>query len=188
MKVAYIRVSTQEQNIDRQLEALKGYEIEKYFIEKRSAKDTNRPELLKMLDFIREGDEVYIIDYSRLARNTKDLLDIVDKINSKSVKLISLKEKLDSSTPTGKLMLATIGAVNEFLRNINLENQREGIAIAKAKGKYKGRQPVEIDEDKFYTYLEMYNARKINKVKFAKLMDISRPTLDKLLKREIHDS
>lgn len=108
MKVSYIRVSTAEQHETRQIEAMKGKGIEKYYIEKVSAKDTNRPKLQEMLEFVREGDEIYIHDFSRLARSTKDLLDIVEKLNKKGVILKSNKENLDTSTPTGKLMLTMI--------------------------------------------------------------------------------
>lgn len=182
MKVAYIRVSTEEQNEARQLEAMKDKGIERYFTEKISGKNTDRPELQAMLDFVREGDTIYIHDFSRLARSTKDLLDIVERLNAKGVHLISNKENLDTSTPTGKLMLTMIGAINEFERQNMLERQREGIQIAKDNGKYKGRKPVEIDDKLFQETYTMYLNRKINKVEFAKIIKVSRPTLDKMLK------
>ena len=97
MKVAYIRVSTVEQNEARQLEAMKNKGMEKYFTEKVSGKDTNRPQLKAMLDFVREGDTVYIHDFSRLARSTKDLLDIVEQLHNKGVYLVSNKENIDTS-------------------------------------------------------------------------------------------
>ena len=108
MVVCYIRVSTIEQNEARQKEAMQGKGIEKYYIEKVSAKDTNRPKLQEMLEYVREGDIIYIHDFSRLARSTKDLLDIVELLNKKGVILKSNKENLDTSTPTGKLMLTMI--------------------------------------------------------------------------------
>lgn len=138
MQIAYIRVSSIDQNEQRQIEAMQRYNIEKWFIEKVSGKDTNRPKLKEMLDFAREGDTIHIHDFSRLARSTKDLLDIVELLNSKGITLISNKENIDSSTPTGKLMLTMIGAINEFERTNLLERQKEGIAIAKREGKYKG--------------------------------------------------
>ena len=119
MIVQYIRVSTVEQNEARQVEALKKYGAEKTFLEKISAKDTNRPQLQAMLDFVREGDTVVIHEFSRLARNTKDLLDIVENLNNKGVHLISNKENLDTSTATGKLMLTVIGAIAEFERQLS---------------------------------------------------------------------
>jgi len=117
--------------------------IKKYFTEKVSAKDAKRPKLLEMIEFAREGDVIYIKDFSRLARSTQDLLNIVKKLDEKGVKLKSLKENLDTNTSTGKLMLTMIGAINEFERANMLERQREGIAIARAKGLYKGRRQIE---------------------------------------------
>lgn len=178
MRVSYIRVSTVEQNESRQVEAMKGYDIEKCFIEKISAKDTLRPKLQEMLDFVRQGDTIYVLDFSRIARSTKDLLDIVELLENKGVTLISLKENLDTSTPSGRLMLTMIGAINQFERENLLERQRDGIAIAKKQGKYKGGQVKKIkDIDKHY---ERYMSREISKVKLAKELKISRPTLDKL--------
>ena len=116
---------------------MKPYNIDKTYIEKLSGKDMDRPQLKAMIDYAREGDTVYIESFSRLARNTKDLLDIIDQMNAKGIKVISLKEGLDTSTPTGKLMLTMIGAIATFERENMLERQREGIALAKAMGKYK---------------------------------------------------
>lgn len=182
MKIAYIRVSTIEQNEARQVQAMESKGIDKWFIEKVSGKDTNRPKLQEMLEFAREGDTIYIHDFSRLARSTKDLLEIIEELNNKKVSLISNKENLDTSTPTGKLMLTMIGAINEFERQNLLERQREGIAIAKEEGKFKGRQVKAINEDLFKETYNKYIQRQINKVEFAEILKISRPTLDKLLK------
>jgi len=179
--LAYIRVSTIEQNEGRQLEAIKKYNIDKIFIDKASGKDTNRPKLKELLEYARSGDTVYIESFSRLARDTKDLLDLVSKLDNKVIKLISLKENLDTSTPTGKLMLTMIGAINTFEREIILERQREGIAIAKQAGKYKGRKAKEVP-DNFKELYEQYRVRKITKTKLADLCNVSRPVLDKLIK------
>ena len=184
MKVAYIRVSTVEQNEARQLEAMKSKGIEKYFTEKVSAKDTNRPQLQAMLDYVREGDVVYIHDFSRLARSTKDLLNIIEQLHNKGVSLISNKESIDTSTPQGKLMVTMLGAIYEFERANLLERQKEGIAIAVKEGKYKGGQVKKIDDKTFNKFYQQYQTREINKVQFAKALGISRPTLDKLLKEK----
>lgn len=182
MNVAYVRVSTVEQNEQRQIEALEKHNIDKWYIEKVSGKNTNRPKLKEMLEYVREDDTVFIHDFSRLARSTKDLLEIVEQLNNKNVCLISNKENIDTSTPTGKLMLTMIGAIAEFeMRNL-LERQKEGIEIAKREGKYKGRKELSIDKEIFNSMLEEYKSRKINKVQFAERLNISRPTLDKLLK------
>lgn len=182
MKVAYIRVSTVEQNEARQIEAMQNKGIEKYFTEKVSGKDTNRPQLKAMLEFVREGDTVYIHDFSRLARSTKDLLDIVEQLHNKGVHLVSNKENIDTSTPTGKLMLTMIGAIAEFERANLLERQREGIEIAKREGKFKGGQVKAIDESKFNKEFARYQKREITKKELAEVLNISRPTLDKILK------
>lgn len=182
MRVAYVRVSTVEQNEARQLEALEKHNIEKWYIEKVSGKDTNRPKLQELLDFVREGDTVYIHDFSRLARSTKDLLEILEELTAKGVTLISNKENLDTGTATGKLMLTVIAAINEFERQNLLERQKEGIEIAKREGKFKGGQVKQIDDAAFNAAYEKYKNRELNKTQFAAALKISRPTLDKLLK------
>ncbi len=181
MIVGYIRVSTFEQNEARQMETMKKYGVNKIYKEKVSAKDRNRVELNNMLDFIREGDTVVVHEFSRLARSTKDLLDITELLENKKVQLISAKENIDTSTPTGKLMLTMIGAINEFERANLLERQREGIEIAKMQGKFKGRKEVKINN--FEIYYNRYKSREINKIQLAKELNISRPTLDKLIKK-----
>lgn len=142
-KIGYVRVSSMEQNEARQLEAFKGLELYKIYVEKISAKDTKRPLLQQMLDYVRQGDTVYINDFSRLARSTKDLLEITETFNRRGIKLISLKDNVDTGTANGRLMLTMLGAINTFEREILLERQREGIAIAKQKGLYKGRKSIE---------------------------------------------
>lgn len=179
MNIGYVRVSTVEQNEARQLEALNKFNIDKWFTEKVSAKDTKRPQLKAMLEFAREGDTIYIHDFSRLARSTSDLLKIVEELKAKSIHLVSNKENIDTSNATGKLMLTMIGAINEFERTNLLERQREGIAIAKRQGKYKGRREVYIPD--FKKHYERYMKREVNKAQLAKELKISRPTLDKLI-------
>ena len=184
MKIAYVRVSTQEQNEARQIEALEKYGIEQWFTEKISGKNTNRPELQTMLTCVRKGDVVYIHDFSRLARSTKDLLEIVEQLNRKGVSLVSNKEQLDTSTANGKLMLTMLAAIYEFERENMLERQKEGIAIAHREGKYTGgRKPIEITDTIWKRNYEKYIRREINKVQFAKNLNVSRPTLDKMLKK-----
>ena len=182
MRIAYIRVSTVEQNEARQLEAMEKHSIEKYYIEKVSGKNTDRPKLQEMLKDVKAGDTVYIHDFSRLARSTKDLLELVEQLNEKGVHLVSNKENIDTSTPTGKLMLTMIGAINEFERTNMLERQREGVEIAKRNGKYKGGKKKDIDMELFNDLLEQFQRKEISKIKFAEMLGVSRPTLDKLLK------
>ena len=174
MRIGYVRVSTVEQNLARQLEALKNHNIEKIYEEKVSGKDTKREQLQLMLDFVREGDEIYVCDFSRLSRSVRDLLDIVDLLNKKNVKLVSLKENLDTSTATGKLMLTMIGAIAEFERVNTLERQREGIAIAKKRGVYKGRKAKELDN--FADVYQCWKEGKITAVAASQALEISRGT------------
>ena len=177
-KVAYVRVSTAEQNEARQREALAVRGIDKWFIEKASGKNTDRPEYQKMLDWVREGDTIYIHDLSRIARSTKDLLDLLDMLEKKRVALVSDKENIDTSTPTGKLLVTVVAAINEFERANLLERQREGIAIAKREGKYKGRKAVTVPD--LPRHYDRYQRREVSKAALARELGISRPTLDRL--------
>lgn len=184
MNVAYVRVSTVEQNEQRQIESLEKHNIEKWFTEKVSAKDAKRPELQNMLAFVRDGDVIYVHDFSRLARSTKDLLGIVETLQEKNVSLVSNKENIDTGTPTGKLMLTMIGAIAEFERTNMLERQREGIAIAKKNGVYKGRKRKEIPEELWDELYGEYLRRKLTKVELAKRLGICRNTLDKIIREK----
>lgn len=145
MKIGYIRVSTQEQNEGRQVVMMAEQQTERNFIDKQSGKNADRPALKEMLSFVREGDTVVVESISRLARSTRDLLTIVDTLNKKGVGFISLKESLDTSTPTGRFTLTIFAALAELERETTLQRQAEGIALAKAEGKYKGRQPIDVD-------------------------------------------
>ena len=178
--VAYIRVSTVEQNESRQKETVRGYNIDKWFIEKASGKDTNRPELQAMLDYIREDDTVYVEEFSRLGRSTADLLSIVQKIEDVGAKFISIKENFDTKTPAGKLQMTMMAAIAEFERAMILERQREGIAIAKREGKYKGRKAISVPN--IGAYYDRYMSRQATKTSIAAELGISRTTLDKLFK------
>lgn len=194
INIAYVRVSDILQNETRQVEELAKYDIDKWYEDKISGKNTNRPKLKEMLEYINNFYEfnkgldphqqmkltVYIHSFDRLARNTKDLLELVELLESKGIGLKSLKEDINTNTATGKLMLTLLGAINEFERANLLERQREGIMIAKREGKYKGRKEIKIN-DKFKDQYERYINREINKVKFAEILKISRPTLDKLI-------
>ncbi|MDX7821630.1 recombinase family protein [Aeromonas caviae] len=137
--VGYARVSTVGQSLDAQLQALA--ECSKIFREKVSGAKDDRPQLALMLDFVREGDVVMVTKLDRLARNTRHLLEISEFLNHKRVSLRILNLGIDTSTPTGKLMLTMIGAIATFERELMLERQAEGIALAKQRGAYTGRQP-----------------------------------------------
>lgn len=149
MKVAYIRVSTDEQNTARQDAMMEAQGVEKVFSEKISGKNAHRPELKAMIDFVRAGDVVYVESYSRLARNTADLLDIVNQLTAKGVDFVSLHEQFDTTTPQGKLMLTIFAALAQFEREVTLQRQAEGIAEAKKRGVYKGRKPIDTNDAVF---------------------------------------
>ena len=186
MNRAYVRVSTIEQNIDRQIEGLKKHGIDIWYTEKVSGKNMkDRPELKRMLSEAQEGDTIYIHDFSRLARSTRDLLSIVEDLNGRGIHLVSNKEAINTSTPSGKLMLTVIGAIAEFERTNMLERQREGIVCAKARDAYAncGGKEKQIDDSLWDESYTLYTSGTINKTEFAERIGVSRPTLNRLLER-----
>lgn len=176
--LAYVRVSTIEQNEGRQKESLQSYGIDKWFIEKASGKDTNRPKLQELLEYVREEDTVYVEEFSRLGRSTADLLSIVQKIEDAGATFVSLKENFDTKTPAGRLQMTMLAAISQFEREMILERQREGIALAKKAGKYKGRKRISVPN--ISDYYDRYMSRKANKTQLAAELNISRNTLDRL--------
>ena len=172
MVVGYVRVSTKEQNIARQAELMAQLGAEKVFTDHMSGKNTERPELRKMMDFVREGDTVIVESISRFARNARDLLDLMEQLKVKKVDFVSQKEAIDTSTPTGKFMLAVLGALAELERENILERQAEGIAIAKSEGRMTGRPKKAVDTFE-RAYLDV-KAGKLSAAKAAKQIGISR--------------
>ena len=182
-RIGYIRVSTVDQNTDRQLE---GVALAKTFTDKCSGKDTDRPQLSLLLEFIREGDTLVIHSMDRLARNLDDLRRIVSELTAKGVTVEFIKEHLiftSEASPMATLMLSVMGAFAEFERVLMKERQREGIAIAKAKGVYKGRKP-SLDSDQV-TELWRRVASGESKVSLAREYGISRETVYQYLKLEV---
>lgn len=174
MKVGYVRISTKEQNMARQDLLMQELGVEQVFTDKVSGKNQERPELRKMMDFVREGDSLTVESISRFARNTRDLLDLTATLDAEGVQFISKKESIDTSTPAGKFMLAVFGALAELERENILERQAEGIAIAKAEGRMKGRPKKAVD-----TFEAVYLAVKEGKLsatKAAKQLGLSRST------------
>ena len=149
--IAYLRVSTVHQNLAIQEEAFKDLKIDKYFTEKVSGKNIkDRPELIKMMDYVREGDTVFVESISRFGRSLSDLLSLMEQLNAKNVQFKSLKEgSIDTTTPTGKLVYSIFSSLAEFERETIRQCQAEGIAIAKANGKYKGRQRKQVNPNEF---------------------------------------
>lgn len=172
LKIGYIRVSTVEQNIARQEVIMKKLDVEKIFIDKISGKNMERPMLKELMDFVRRGDIVVVESISRFARNTRDLLELVDQLVAKGVQFVSMKEKIDISTPSGKFMLTVFGAVAQLEHDYILQRQKEGIAIAKSQGKYKGRKRKY--NSSFDNIFEKWERKEISAVKAMKILQISK--------------
>ncbi|MCI9297509.1 MAG: recombinase family protein [Lachnospiraceae bacterium] len=174
MKIGYVRVSTKEQNTARQEELMKSLDVDKVYIEKMSGRNTERPFLQEMMNFVREGDSVVVESISRFARNTKDLLELTEELNNKHVQFISQKENIDTNTPAGKFMLTIFGAVAELEREYIRQRQKEGIEIAKEQGKYKGRPAKQLDTfDEIY---QQWKSGNITATSASMQLNISRST------------
>lgn len=181
MKIGYIRISTTDQNAARQEVLMKELGVEQVYIDRMSGKNVDRPELKRMLNFVREGDVIIVESISRFARNTKDLLDLVEQLSSKQVEFISKKEAIDTTTPTGKFMLTVFGAVAELEREYILQRQKEGIAIAKEKGVYKGRKPIE--HPKFNEVVSLWKSGNITATEAMKRLDMKSSTFYRKIKQ-----
>lgn len=161
MRIGYVRVSSSTQNPERQEVLMERLGVEKVYVDVCSGKDSNRPQLMAMMDFVREGDTIIVESISRLARNTKDLLTLTDEMIEKGVDFISLKETIDTNTPAGKAMLTIFGAISQLERDYIRERQQEGIALRKARQGYQGRPPIQIPEEEFKTVYDLWKAGEI---------------------------
>ena len=180
MKIGYVRVSTEEQNTARQEALMEALNVDEIFIDKISGKSRERPELQRMLTFVRKGDVVVVESISRFARNTKDLLELVEQLTAKGVEFVSKKEAIDTTTPTGKFMLTIFGAVAELEREYILQRQSEGIAIAKEQGVYKGRQPI-VRPD-FEQIVKLWRGGKLTAVEAQRRLDMKPSTFYRRVK------
>ena len=185
-RYGYARVSTAEQNEARQIEALEAAGIERgnIFTDKASGKNTDRPNLKKMLDTVRSGDEIIVLSLDRLARSTVDLLQIVKELDERGIYLQTKDGKVDTKTPEGKFNLTILGAVAQLERELMLERQREGIAIAKREGKYAKNHGHEkrVDDSMLRGIYEQIKDGSMTKSAAAEKLGITRPTLDRKLK------
>lgn len=186
-KIGYIRVSTEHQETARQQEIMSTYHTNRIFSEKISGATSDRPQLKAMLDYVREGDTLYVESISRLGRSTKDLLNIIDTLTDKGVTLVSHKENIDTDTPTGKFMLTVFAALSQLEREQIKQRQREGIEIAKAQGKYKGRKPISIDWSKFEKLYTEWKSGTITAREFQRRMDLKANTFYRRV-REYEDT
>ena len=187
MRIGYVRVSTQEQNPARQEILMSELNADKIFSDTASGKDTVRPGLSEMLAYVREGDVVVVESISRIARNTRDLLQIIDTLRDKGVEFVSQKEAIDTTTPTGKFMLTVFGAVAELEREYILQRQREGIENAKAEGKYKGRKPIDVDRALWRAVCEKWQNGEITAVQAQKKLGLSPSTFYRRVRVEVKD-
>lgn len=181
MKIGYIRVSTQEQNTMRQEALMEALGVDEVYIDRMSGKNTNRPELQKMMEYVRKGDTVIVESISRFARNTRDLLELVEQLTAKGVEFVSKKEAIDTTTPTGKFMLTVFGAVAELEREYILQRQREGIAIAKEQGKYTGRKPIQTPE--FEQIVAKWRSGTITAVEAMRILHMTKTTFYRKVKQ-----
>jgi DNA invertase Pin-like site-specific DNA recombinase len=177
MKIGYARVSTIEQSLDRQLDSLKAQGCDRIYQEKMTGTRTSRPELNKMLDAMREGDVLITDSFSRLSRSTKDLLELVERLKKMGVSLISLKEQLDTTTATGKLMLTMMSALSQFERDIIAERTVEGLRAARARGRLGGRPKASTKAVE--RALKMYDSQKLTIKEIAESTKLSTATINR---------
>lgn len=182
MKLGYILVSTLDQNIARQEVLMEELGVDKVFMDKMSGKNTNRVQLQEMMQFARSGDVVIVESISRFARNTKDLLNLIDQLVEKNVQFVSKKEAIDTTTPTGRFMLTVFGAVSELEREYILQRQKEGIEIAKKNGKYKGR--VRLDDSNFDSIYRLWISKQISGVEAMNRLGWSKSTFYRRVKEK----
>jgi DNA invertase Pin-like site-specific DNA recombinase len=182
-RIAYIRVSSVDQNEARQVEAMANLHIDKGFIDKASSKNTQRPQLQAALNYLRDGDVLVVHSMDRLARNMRDLQNLVAELNAKNIAVEFVKEHLNftgEDAPMSKLMLSILGGVAEFERSIIRERQREGIAVAKGNGAYRGRKRALTAEQ--VTAIRQRAAAGERKATLAREYKISRETLYQALR------
>ena len=175
-RIGYIRVSTEHQETARQHEIMGNYKVDRIFSEKLSGANADRPQLRAMLDYVREGDTLYVESISRLGRSTRDLLNIIDTLTDKGVTLVSHKENIDTDMPTGKFMLTVFAALSQLEREQLKQRQREGIEIAKAQGKYTGRKPIPTDWTRFGQLYGEWRAKHITGRDFMRRMGLTANT------------
>ena len=175
--------SDEEGDVARLIEKkMKELDYDEVYIDRMSGKNANRPELQKMMEYVRKGDTVIVESISRFARNTRDLLGLVEQLTAKGVEFVSKKEAIDTTTPTGKFMLTVFGAVAELEREYILQRQREGISIAKEQGKYKGRKPIQTPE--FEQITAKWRSGAITAAEAMRTLHVSKSTFYRRIKQQ----
>ena len=176
MLIGYARVSTNEQNLDLQKDALENAGCERIFVEQMSGSSSNRPELNKAMDMLREGDTLVVWRLDRLGRSLKHLIELITKLEERKVGFKSLTESIDTTTSGGKLIFHIFGALAEFERNLIRERTNAGLSAARARGR-KGGRPMFLDSRKREVAIQLYNEKKHTIKEICQIMGISKPTL-----------
>ena len=176
----YARVSTEQQNLDRQLDALKNYGCDVIFNEKITGTKRDRPELEKLLDRMTVGDTVVVESLSRLGRSTKDLIELTELFEQNGVHLVSLKEQIDTSTATGKLLFTLMSAIAQFERDVIADRTREGLAAARARGRNGGRPRINSEDIK--KAIKLYRTKQYSIKEIEELTGVKKATLYRCLK------
>ena len=171
----YARVSRDTQNLDRQIDILKKYGVDKIYNEKMTGTKKDRPELNKLLDRMSEGDTVVIESLSRLGRSTKDLIELTELFKNKGVNLVSLKENIDTTTSTGKLLFTLMSAIAQFERDVIADRTREGLQAARARGRKGGRPRVNVDDIR--KAVKLYRTTQYTIKEIEELTGVKRSTL-----------
>lgn len=174
-KIGYARVSTESQNLDRQLDALKKYGVDIIYNEKMTGTKKERPELNKLLDRMTAGDVIVVESLSRLGRSTKDLIELTELFQSKGVHLVSLKESIDTNTSTGKLLFTLMSAIAQFERDTIADRTREGLRSARARGRTGGRPRT--DPDQIKKAVKLYNTGQYSVKEIEELTGVKKSTL-----------
>ena len=184
MHIGYIRVSTDHQNADRQKDLLKKQypEIKKFYMDRQSGKNTDRPQLREMMSYARKDDVIVVESLSRLGRNTRDLIDITDQLNRNGIHLISLKESIDATTSTGRAMMKMFSVFADFEREIIVERTREGLESARARGRVGGRPAA--DRAVISNAIRLYKSNEFSISEICKMTGISKGTLYNYIHKE----
>lgn len=177
----YARVSTRQQELARQLDLLEKYNCNEILTEKMTGTKSDRPELNRLKDKLRPGDIVVVESFSRLGRSTKDLIDLVNYFEEKNVKLISVKEDFDTTTPQGRLMMTVFQAFSQFERDLIVERTKEGLKSARARGRKGGRPKVGTKD--ITKAINLYNTKEYSVKEIVEMTGISRATLYRYLNK-----
>ena len=180
MIYAYARVSTETQCLDRQIDALKNYGYDKIYCEKMSGTKKSRPELDSLLGNLQSGDTVVVESLSRLGRSVKNLSELMEKFNELDVRLVSLKETIDTHSSTGKLLFTILSSLAQFERDVIAERTREGLNSARARGRLGGRPKT--DENVIKKAIALYNTQQYTISEIQKLTGVSKSTLYRSIK------